>query len=102
MCTVKDSRLYVIEVRIFHGFPPCDICGCPELLFSLLKGASTYLGAAPIVECLEKYQPDVIITSRVADAALFLAPMVRTSYLSSHLISDSRSSFFVGPDSLSD
>lgn len=43
----------------------------------LLKGASTYIGAAPIVECLEKYQPDVIITSRVADAALFLAPMVR-------------------------
>ncbi|KAF8111490.1 hypothetical protein N665_0074s0023 [Sinapis alba] len=39
-------------------------------------GASTYIGAAPIVECLEKYQPHVIITSRVADAALFLAPMV--------------------------
>ncbi|XP_050249691.1 uncharacterized protein LOC126696958 [Quercus robur] len=39
-------------------------------------GASTYLGAAPIVECLEKYQPNVIITSRVADASLFLAPMV--------------------------
>ncbi|XP_023645093.1 uncharacterized protein LOC17898102 [Capsella rubella] len=43
---------------------------------SFAGGASTYLGAAPIVECLEKYQPDVIITSRVADAALFLAPMV--------------------------
>ncbi|XVF22584.1 hypothetical protein REPUB_Repub12eG0184100 [Reevesia pubescens] len=40
------------------------------------KGISTYLGAAPIVECLERYQPNVIITSRVADAALFLAPMV--------------------------
>ncbi|XP_044494743.1 uncharacterized protein LOC123217705 isoform X3 [Mangifera indica] len=39
-------------------------------------GISTYLGAVPIVECLEKYQPNVIITSRVADAALFLAPMV--------------------------
>ncbi|KVH89142.1 hypothetical protein Ccrd_008894 [Cynara cardunculus var. scolymus] len=32
--------------------------------------------AAPIVECLEKYNPNVVITSRVADAALFLAPMV--------------------------
>lgn len=46
------------------------------LNFCSMKGKSTYLGAAPIVECLEKYQPDVIITSRVADAALFLGPMV--------------------------
>lgn len=37
---------------------------------------STYLGAAPIVACLEKYKPNVIITSRVADASLFLAPMI--------------------------
>ncbi|KAL0547848.1 hypothetical protein IC582_012277 [Cucumis melo] len=40
------------------------------------SGISTYMGGAPIVECLEKYHPNVIITSRVADAALFLAPMV--------------------------
>uniref|UniRef100_A0A5B6YVI6 Uncharacterized protein n=1 Tax=Davidia involucrata TaxID=16924 RepID=A0A5B6YVI6_DAVIN len=39
-------------------------------------GISTYLGAAPIVKCLEKYKPNVVITSRVADAALFLGPMV--------------------------
>ncbi|KAL6557203.1 hypothetical protein OROMI_017553 [Orobanche minor] len=37
---------------------------------------SVYLGAAPIVECLERHTPDVIITSRVADASLFLSPMV--------------------------
>lgn len=40
------------------------------------SGISTYLGSAPIVECLEKYKPDVIITSRIADAALFLGPMI--------------------------
>ncbi|XP_042964215.1 uncharacterized protein LOC122298508 isoform X1 [Carya illinoinensis] len=48
----------------------------PEKSYLSEGGVSTYLGAAPIVECLEKYQADVIITSRVADAALFLAPMV--------------------------
>jgi len=41
-----------------------------------VKGASTCLGAASIVRCLERYKPHVVITSRVADAALFLAPMV--------------------------
>ncbi|OVA04838.1 Protein of unknown function DUF1446 [Macleaya cordata] len=41
-----------------------------------ILGVSTYLGATPIVQCLEKYKPHVIITSRVADAALFLGPMV--------------------------
>ncbi|XVE73890.1 hypothetical protein DITRI_Ditri11bG0155000 [Diplodiscus trichospermus] len=48
----------------------------PEKPATMEGGISTYLGAAPIVECLERYQPNVIITSRVADAALFLAPMV--------------------------
>jgi len=40
------------------------------------RGRSTYLGAASIVHCLENYNPHVVITSRVADAALFLAPMI--------------------------
>ncbi|RWR91890.1 hypothetical protein CKAN_02106700 [Cinnamomum micranthum f. kanehirae] len=39
-------------------------------------GVSTYMGAAPIVHCLEKHKSHVMITSRVADAALFLGPMI--------------------------
>lgn len=53
-----------------------------------MKGVSTYLGAAPIVECLEKYQPNVVITSRIADAALFVAPMVWNFIISSPVIYD--------------
>ncbi|WJX92698.1 hypothetical protein P8452_74303 [Trifolium repens] len=48
----------------------------PTQSYIMEGGISTYLGAAPIVHCLEKYQPNVIISSRIADAALFLAPMV--------------------------
>ncbi|KAG8488944.1 hypothetical protein CXB51_016984 [Gossypium anomalum] len=48
----------------------------PEKLVNMEGGVSTYLGAAPIVACLERYQPNVLITSRAADATLFLAPMV--------------------------
>eukprot|EP00249_Psilotum_nudum_P006970 c20205_g1_i2 orf=140-2077(+) len=42
----------------------------------LWQGSSTYLGAAPVVHILETSEPNVIITSRLADASLFLAPMV--------------------------
>ncbi|XP_061373543.1 uncharacterized protein LOC133315880 isoform X2 [Gastrolobium bilobum] len=48
----------------------------PAKSYIMEGGISTYLGATSIVHCLEKYQPNVIITSRIADAALFLAPMV--------------------------
>lgn len=58
------------------------ICLCTSLgrlavnIFLSVQDVSVYLGAAPIVECLERYKPNVIITSRVADASLFLGPMV--------------------------
>ncbi|KAL6871475.1 hypothetical protein ACP4OV_014304 [Aristida adscensionis] len=52
------------------------ICRLPDEPIGVGGGKSTYLGAACIVHCLENYRPDVLITSRVADAALFLAPMI--------------------------
>ncbi|XP_071937230.1 uncharacterized protein [Coffea arabica] len=64
-----------INVGLAHQFA-IQRSGLSDHLRNVDGGVSVYLGAAPIVKCLEKYRPNVVITSRVADAALFLAPMV--------------------------
>ncbi|XP_020084859.1 uncharacterized protein LOC109707748 isoform X4 [Ananas comosus] len=67
-----------ITVSVAHEVPlaKSEYPQSSEGSTKLREGKSTYLGAAPIAYCLEKYKPHVVITSRVADAALFLAPMV--------------------------
>ncbi|KAI3835433.1 hypothetical protein MKX03_034523 [Papaver bracteatum] len=66
--------LSIVVAVAYEIAPPNS--GLESSFHGIEGGVSTYLGAAPIVHCLEKYKPHVIITSRVADAALFLAPMV--------------------------
>ncbi|KAK2976547.1 hypothetical protein RJ640_023785 [Escallonia rubra] len=66
---------FSITVGVAHQYA-IDIAGLEQHLRNVGGGSSMYLGAAPIVRCLEKYKPNVIITSRVADASLFLAPMI--------------------------
>jgi hypothetical protein len=67
-----------LKVAVVHGD---DVLGRPDLLPEGfpdpddLLFASAYLGARPIVRALEM-GADLVITGRVADAALFLAPLV--------------------------
>ncbi|MGI9274037.1 MAG: acyclic terpene utilization AtuA family protein [Endozoicomonas sp.] len=53
-----------------------DDIGLPvQQLGDRFVSANAYLGSAPLVQALAQ-EPDVIITGRVADPSLFLAPMI--------------------------
>ena len=45
-------------------------------VFKNLSAANVYLGARPVVMALEKFSPDLIITGRVTDTGITLAPMI--------------------------
>lgn len=41
-----------------------------------IQAANVYFGAYPVVKALEKWNPDIIITGRVTDTGITLAPMI--------------------------
>ena len=41
-----------------------------------VRAANVYFGAAPVVEALRRWQPDIIVTGRVTDTGITLAPMM--------------------------
>jgi len=65
------DELREVGVALAHMDTGEDIASVRERIVF----ASAYLGAKPLVEALEA-GADIVLTGRVADAALFLAPMV--------------------------
>ncbi len=41
-----------------------------------IEAANVYFGALPVVEALRRWEPDIIITGRVTDTGITLAPMI--------------------------
>jgi len=57
------------------GFTICEDGSPVESLADRMVSANAYVGAEPIVEALQQ-KADVILTGRVADPSLFLAPLI--------------------------
>jgi hypothetical protein len=66
---LKTPELQMRFTHLFGGHP-LDDATRDRLVF-----ANAYLGARPIVQALQQ-GADIVLTGRVADAALFLAPLV--------------------------
>jgi len=66
----------VLDVCKQHNLPLLEIDGRVGDLGNRLLSANAYLGAEPIAQALAA-GADVVITGRVGDPALFLAPLIR-------------------------
>jgi len=66
----------VLDVCKQHDLPLLEIDGRMNDLGNRIVSANAYLGAEPIAEALAA-GADVVITGRVSDPALFLAPLIR-------------------------
>jgi hypothetical protein len=47
-----------------------------SLISDKITSANVYFGANPIAQALKNWQPDVVLTGRVSDAALILGPLI--------------------------
>jgi Acyclic terpene utilisation family protein AtuA len=65
----------VLDVCKHHNLPLLEIGGRMNDLGNRILSANAYLGAEPIAEALAA-GADVVITGRVSDPALFLAPLI--------------------------
>ena len=66
----------VLDVCKQHNLPLLEIDGRMNDLGNRIVSANAYLGAEPIADALA-VGADVVITGRVSDPALFLAPLIR-------------------------
>lgn len=72
-----DNILDKIEDLIINGIElnNMETGESVKTILSKILSANVYLGAAPVVECL-KQGADIVITGRVTDTGLTLAPMI--------------------------